>query len=301
MSDSGNKRDLGDSPATENIRRKRNAAVLLFLSVTLFVVVVGFYERSIDAAHSTNRSRRQLFNLSLDDPKTVGLRAQSDQFVPQYDPLKCNNMKHGHCQDEQGGAWSYHNPDGSCTHNERNVPRDAQAMRALPGIFPDVKDSVLDFGGGVGAYMTSFRDAGVQNLVVIEPHDLGDCLFHGLRQERMDVINTPLSELPKMDYDLVMTVEVCEHFPVEHHPKVISALIQASRKWLLFSAAHPGQDGEGHIGPSMKWRDEWIKEITDLSNGEWALDIEMTGKLFEASMTDSLLKTNAFIMRRIGG
>mmetsp|Transcript_19885 Transcript_19885/g.42853 ORF Transcript_19885/g.42853 Transcript_19885/m.42853 type:complete len:341 (-) Transcript_19885:92-1114(-) len=219
--------------------------------------------------------------------------------LPKYDPLKCSKMVNGHCRDEEGGAWSYRKADGTCTHTEDRVPKDRGAVRALPKIFPDVKDGVLDFGGGVGAYMTSFRDAGVKNLVVMEPHDLAGCLFKGLRQERTDLVNTPLSELPKRQYDLVMTIEVCEHFPVEHHPHVIAALTQASRKWLLFSAAHPGQPGEGHVGPSMKWRKEWVAEITEQTHGEWVLDQEKTDELHEASIF-SLLKDNAFIMKRKG-
>ena len=217
-----------------------------------------------------------------------------------YDPLKCNKMQNGHCNDEEGGAWSYRKDDGTCTHREQRVPRDPKAARALPSIFPDVRDGVLDFGGGVGAYMTSFRDAGVKDLIIIEPHDLGDCLFRGLRQEVTDLVNTPLDELPKMQYDLVMTIEVCEHLPVDYHPHIIEALTQASRKYLLFSAAHPGQPGEGHVGPSMKWRDEWIKEITDQTNGEWELDQGKTEALWKASMF-SLLKDNAFIMKKKSG
>ena len=229
---------------------------------------------------------------------------QAGQVEPQktkkYDPLKCNNMQNGHCNDEEGGAWSYRKDDGTCTHSEQRVPKDGRAVKALPSIFPDVRDGVLDFGGGVGAYMTSFRDAGVNDLVIIEPHDLGDCLFRGLKQEVLDLVNTPLDELPKLQYDLVMTIEVCEHLPVDYHPHIIDALTQASRKYLLFSAAHPGQPGEGHVGPSMKWRDEWIKEITDQTNGEWELDQGKTEALWKASMF-RLLKDNAFIMKKKSG
>jgi len=236
-------------------------------------------------------------NRHLNDSRLLELTSQYDANARQYNPLKCNNMFRGHCRDEAGGAWSYRKADGSCTHTESDVPRDAEAVRALPKLFPDVKYGVLDFGGGVGAYLASFRNVSLQNLVVIEPYDLEGCLFQGLRQERMDLVNMPLSGLPHLQYDLVMTIEVCEYVPVEYHPHIIHALTQASRKYLLFSAAHPGQPGEGHIGPAMKTREQWINEIVDLKRGEWVLDQKRTDAFIRAC-SSGILRENAFVMRR---
>jgi hypothetical protein len=58
-----------------------------------------------------------------------------------------------------------------------------------------------------------------------------------------------------------MTIEVVEHIPLQFHTHLIKALAQATKRYVLFSAAHPGQAGDGHVGPSMKWRDQWIEEI----------------------------------------
>ena len=75
----------------------------------------------------------------------------------------------------------------------------------------------MDFGGGVGAYLTSFRDAGLTELFTVEPHDLGNCLFKGLQHMQRDFVNTPLADCPKDKFDLVMSIEVLEHIPVNFH------------------------------------------------------------------------------------
>ena len=105
----------------------------------------------------------------------------------------------------------------------------------------DVTDGVLDFGGGVGAYMTSFRDAGVTNFTVLEPHDLGGCLFKGLKQIKLDLVNRPLERISDRVYSLVITAEVYEHILVQYHRHVILALTKMSSAYLLFSTAHPRQ------------------------------------------------------------
>lgn len=227
----------------------------------------------------------QYFNPT--NPPTQALVEAST--ISTYDPAKCQNMVNGHCQDQGGGAWSYRNEDGSCAHTESNAPRDQGAINSLHDIFPDVK-SVMDFGGGLGPYLTAFRDH-AERLVTVEPFDLEGCVFQGISHNQTDVVNTPLDRLPYKEFDLVMTIEVLEHIPVGFHAHVIVALTQATKQYLLFSAAHPGQDGEGHVGPSMKRREQWIEEITNF--GKLQVHWEKTKAFWEGS--GSLLKENSVI------
>ena len=221
--------------------------------------------------------------------------------LPSYDPKNCSRMVNGHCDDVDGGGWTYKTNENKCTYVEtspeiNNAPKDNRAVVALPNIFPDVQ-SVLDFGGGVGVYLTGFRNKGIFKLVTVEPHSLQGCLFQGIEQDTTDWINSPQWKLPKKAYDLVMTIEVLEHIPVAFHQHVIQSLAQATSKWLLFSAAHPGQPGEGHIGPSMKGRDQWIQEIQNWTS--LVVDQPKTDMLYNASGAGSLLKTNAVIFQKV--
>ena len=91
-------------------------------------------------------------------------------------------MVQGHCDDEEGGAWRYRNGENDeCTYAEdspesNNAPKDQKAADKLPRVFPGV-ESVVDYGGGPGTYLTALRNAGASRLVTVEPHPLGDCLF----------------------------------------------------------------------------------------------------------------------------
>jgi hypothetical protein len=218
--------------------------------------------------------------------------------VPSYDPRNCSRLVEGHCDDVDGGAWTYKSGGGSCRYVEttpesNNAPKDHKAVAGLPRVFPDVK-SVMDFGGGVGVYLTGFRNKGLTTLVTVEPHPLGSCLFAGMQQDTTDWINTPLSMLPSNKFDLVMSIEVVEHIPVHFHRHLLQALEQATSKWLLLSAAHPGQPGEGHVGPSMKWKAQWIEEIHNWTS--LRLDEPRTNRFYKTSM--NLLQTNSAVFRK---
>ena len=244
-----------------------------------------------------------------------------------YDPLACKVMTNGHCQDEDGKAWSYRLPDGTCRHKrEEHVPSDKEGAKLLESLLqhPPV-NSVLDFGGGVGVYMIPFRDRNstsndqtiniddpsvpvqdasaaaaeaastpAKKLVVVEPQPLGDCLLRGMQQDSRDWLHLPLSDLPNEEYDLTMSIEVLEHIPVEFHRHIIQALAQASRHYLVLSVAHPGQPGEGHVGPSMKTRDQWINDVQNWT--DFVFDKELNELWISQLWT--LLKTNAAIYRK---
>ncbi|KAI2506173.1 hypothetical protein MHU86_8308 [Fragilaria crotonensis] len=241
-----------------------------------------------------------LILLFLRSSLQVSIKSKSWIFTPSapaYDPKNCSQLVNGHCDDKDGGAWTYRN-GLECTYVEQtpminNAPQDFAAVKGLPGIFPGVK-SVMDFGGGVGVYLTGFRNKGVSTLVTVEPVPLGSCLFAGMVQDSTDWINTPLSQLPSNKFDLVMTIEAAEHIPVNFHQHLIQALAQATSKWLLFSAAHPGQAGEGHVGPSMKTKAQWIREIESWTSLK--VDMRKTEELYGTS--GYLLKANSVIFRK---
>ena len=194
----------------------------------------------------------------------------------------------GHCDDDGGGAWTYRRRDGSCRHSEADVPR--AGVRALPFLFPDVR-SVIDFGGGPGGYLTGFRSRGVKphDLITVEPHHLGKCLFAGVEQLTTDIFTEPVNRT----LDMVMTVEVAEHIPSFLHAQLIDWLIVHTRRWLVFTAAHPGQAGEGHVG--CKSPAEWRRDIT--RDGRVVFDQNRTFAAKRATRA-SILHTNLHVFRK---
>ena len=65
------------------------------------------------------------------------------------------------------------------------------------------------------------------------------------------------AELFKPKYDLVLSLEVAEHMPPEHIDKLAESLAAATSKYLVFTAARPGQGGTGHVPGSMHSKEWW--------------------------------------------
>lgn len=62
-------------------------------------------------------------------------------------------------------------------------------------------------------------------------------------------------------FDLVISWEVGEHLPEEAADTYLDTLAQLTGDWLLFAAAPPGQNGEGHINcHSRVW---WGDKLSD--------------------------------------
>jgi hypothetical protein len=263
--------------------------------------VRGRLERSLDRSPAGGDDGESPASSGLHRPPKPDHRVGDGGGGTGYDPKKCARMVNGHCDDEDGGAWRYRDGTDRCTYVEdspvsNNAPQDWMAVQKLPEVFPDVR-SVMDFGGGPGTYLTGLRNGGVATLVTVEPHPLGDCLFANVTQDPTDWVNAPLSELPSGAFDLVMTIEVLEHIPVAHHEHVVLALAQATTAWLLFSAAQPGQGGEGHVGPSMKTREQWTEEIQRWTENRLIVD-EVKTALFHAGLSGLLLR-NSVIFRKV--
>src|SRR5580658_2182035 len=115
--------------------------------------------------------------------------------------------------------------------------------------------SVLDVGCGRGAWLSEFKEQGIEKVVgldgdYIKPSTLlfpADC-FHP----------TDLSgefEIPAGRFDLAICLEVAEHLPARNSRHLIRQLTSAAPQ-VLFSAAPPGQGGGGHINlqPLSYWR-----------------------------------------------
>jgi len=161
----------------------------------------------------------------------------------------------------------------------------------LPDIFPGVS-SVLDYGGGLGAYLISFRDAGVANLTLMEPLAETECVFKGLRHDPTNLVTATINSVVAGKYELVMCIEVLEHIPAEHHPHLVNALSKLTSKWIFFSAASPKQPGEGHIEESMKTREQWQRDFT--ASGQLELDPDKTLEVHQNG--GNLIKSNSFVL-----
>ena len=168
---------------------------------------------------------------------------------------------------DAGGSWSVctHavvyglNFDFALAEGLAALAKHAAKQRGAP------QTDAFELGSGLGLYADWIARAG-HRVLAVEPEPMHTPTY-GHSKDRMwprqlatDLFHGPgtgcAAALP--GFDLVYSIEVLEHIPLDRHPTVISVLANVTKGFLVFSAAHPGQGGTGHI--AERPRSEWIKE-----------------------------------------
>jgi hypothetical protein len=131
-------------------------------------------------------------------------------------------------------------------HNDEIDGSMRAAAVAVPLILQQIGTvtSVVDVGGGTGAWLREFERHGVATLWLIDVPDVKEQLLIDTKGFRPANLAVEIPELPTVD--LAICLECAEHLPPARGPELISRLT-ASADWVVFSAAPPGQGGKGHI------------------------------------------------------
>jgi len=113
-------------------------------------------------------------------------------------------------------------------------------------------DVVLDLGCGNGFFLDMIDC--VACLGVEYTDAAMDAIPARIVKQRHD-LTQPLHL--EMMFDLVICTEVGEHLPPVAAPTLVDSIVRHAFKWVLFSAATPGQGGEGHLNeqPQSYWVD----------------------------------------------
>jgi SAM-dependent methyltransferase len=132
-------------------------------------------------------------------------------------------------------------------HTTRNAVADS-----LVRTFPEAQ-SFADIGAGTGTYAAALRRRG-KTVVACEWSVFGRLASrgHGLRSLPLDLTRSPpTAEIRAID--VAYCLEVAEHVSPEMGDRLVKYL--ATFPLVLFSAAHPGQNGLGHVNeqPAAYW------------------------------------------------
>jgi SAM-dependent methyltransferase len=134
------------------------------------------------------------------------------------------------------------------------------ALSSARAIVPEVMSifkpkSVVDFGCGTGAWLSIFKENGVEEILGVDGSPEG----HSLIPEE-DFVLRDLSSEFSLDkkYDLAMSLEVAEHIPHEFADQFVTNICNSSDN-ILWSAAVPGQNGVGHI--NEQWPSYWVPKF----------------------------------------
>ena len=121
-------------------------------------------------------------------------------------------------------------------------------------------NSVLDLGCGVGSYLEGFFNDGCTYLLGIELN---------FNKAKKYIVNNIYPFVIEGDitidldlsckFDCVISFEVGEHIEPDGTDIFIDNLTLYSNKYIILTAAPPGQRGTGHI--NLRSRDFWIKSI----------------------------------------
>eukprot|EP00045_Choanoeca_perplexa_P008718 m.82002 g.82002 ORF g.82002 m.82002 type:complete len:265 (+) comp14590_c0_seq1:111-905(+) len=181
---------------------------------------------------------------------------------------RCNQKSAGNSEfvGNDGGSWNYE------THLIRyGINFNVGLATFLKTLDPE---SVLEFGCGIGLYTDYLaRRTNATKAYCLEPQNM--VFKHSVFQRTNNLLDKPaqlavnilepdtipddINRALDIQFDLVYSIEVLEHIPRELHDSVVSWLSQRVGKYLIFSAAHPNQDGVGHIAerPVEQWRRVW--------------------------------------------
>lgn len=130
------------------------------------------------------------------------------------------------------------------------------AREIIPMLFDIYKpNSVIDVGCGTGAWLSEFKNAGVENVLGMDGDyvnrellmiDKNEFLAQDLNGDFGDKINNK--------FDMAMSLEVAEHIEYKNAKKFVKSIINFS-DFILFSAAIPYQGGTEHINEN--WIEYW--------------------------------------------
>lgn len=141
-------------------------------------------------------------------------------------------------------------------------------------------ESVCDFGCGNGFLLQFLAERGVKVSGIEGSKASLDFIDSSLRG-RVSIRN--LAESINTDvYELVISTEVAEHLPKRAAPVLVNNLTGSAARTIVFSAAQPGQWGDGHINCQPK--EFWIELFG--SRG-WNFDQNETND-FSAAIKHSL-------------
>lgn len=119
--------------------------------------------------------------------------------------------------------------------------------------------SMVDFGCGTGTWLWVAHNFGVESIMGLD----GDYVLPRhlmIPHDCFCAVDLEKPVLLEKKYDLAISMEVAEHLHKESANTFVESLCSAA-DIVLFSAAHPGQGGDGHINeqPMTYWTSKFDK------------------------------------------
>jgi SAM-dependent methyltransferase len=172
---------------------------------------------------------------------------------------------------------------------EISEPSRRSAQEIVPLILEMIQPrSVIDIGCGTGAWLSVFKDLGVDDVWGVD----GDYVDRSLLQippERFIARDLTQPFTLERDFDLVISLEVAEHLPPESAGAFVGSLVKLGPV-ILFSAAIPRQGGTHHV--NEQWPEYWAERFR--ARGYQAIDC-VRERIWNNQIVKSEYAQNSFI------
>lgn len=123
--------------------------------------------------------------------------------------------------------------------------------------------SFLEFGSGLGLLADALcKNSNTEVGYCIEPQPIKS-IYNDSCPKLMvlDIFKEKAQEEINRRVDVVISIEVAEHIPIDNHDYLFDFLVAHTKKWIIFSGGRIGQTGHGHIAERIEedWKSEFIK------------------------------------------
>ena len=153
--------------------------------------------------------------------------------------------------------------------------------------------TMLDLGCGIGAQCARLAELGWQ-VTGVDPMATNPEL--GFRFLKLDLLETNLTDFGST-FDTVVCTEMAEHIYESRSDRLISTIAALTERRLIWSAAPPGQMGQGHV--NLQEPEYWLSK---LATRDFAVDQAKTQRLREMMVTLGALHrdyaTNFWVLRK---
>lgn len=133
-------------------------------------------------------------------------------------------------------------------------------VEGILNLFPEIK-SVADFGCGTGVYVLEFEKRGI-TAEGFEYSDVARKMARELLKLELNFFDLKTFTNFGRTFDLSISLEVAEHLTAELGDRLVDICCQHA-PFVIFSAAHLGQSGQGHI--KLQPKSYWIERFANRS------------------------------------
>lgn len=184
----------------------------------------------------------------------------------------------------------------SATSFNHDIP--AYNKQSASVILPFVFDrfpvkSIIDVGCGIGTWLAVAADAGVSDITGVDGSYVNKQLLHIPTDHfKEHDLSRPFDMGRK--FDLAICLEVAEHIDAANADALIDSIVRHA-DLVLFSAAIPGQTGEGHV--NEQWVGYWEKKFGERG---YSFHDLLRPVFWEHPQVEWWYKQNMFIVARNG-